>query len=167
MCSRRKLMCFLWQQPQDYSSCAPLRISHILYVNLASPTSDCDAACGFKGIKMWNVRIISLVAKAWKTSKSASDPMTAISQESGLMLIDREAFTGEKSGKCTWMEVRETCIEPQAGGGGGEHGSADRKLPTEAVKHTLSSQHVQANPTWTRLNKVQLHMATLWGTIEP
>ncbi len=43
MCSRRKLTCFLWQQPQDYSSCAPLRISHILYVNLASPTSDCGS----------------------------------------------------------------------------------------------------------------------------
>lgn len=73
-------------------------------------------------------------------------------------------FSGEKSGKCTWMEVREMCIEPQAGGGGGgggEHGSADRKLPTEAVKHTLSSQHVQTNPKCTRLNKVQLHMATL------
>lgn len=54
------------------------------------------------------------------------------------------------------------CIKPQAGGGGGgEHGSADRKLPTETVKHTLSSQHVQTNPTCTRLNKVQLHMATL------
>lgn len=78
--------------------------------------------------------------------------MTAISQagESGLTLHPRsttEAFTGEKSGKCTWMEVREMCIEPRAGGGGGEHGSADRKLPTVAVKHTLSSQHVQANPT--------------------
>lgn len=78
--------------------------------------------------------------------------MTALSQagEFGLMLHPcrtAKAFTGEKSGKCTWMEVREMCIEPRVGGGGGEHGSADRKLPTEAVKHTLSSQHVQANPT--------------------
>lgn len=84
----------------------------------------------------------------------------------GLMLHLAEQWrkcAGRKIGKCTWLEVREMCIDepPAGGGGGGEHGSADRKLPTEAVKHTLSSQHVQANPACTRLNKVQLHMAAL------
>lgn len=93
-------------------------------------------------------------------------------QSSRIVRIDaaskqhNRGFAGEKRGKCTWMEVRQMCIKPQAGGGGKEHGSADRKLPIEAVKHTLSSQHVQTNPTCTRLNKVQLHMATLRGEIE-
>ncbi len=148
---------------------APLWGSHIYCTLTLLPlhlTVALTNPCGFKGIKMWNVRIIYLVAKAWKTSKSASDPMAAISQESGLMLIDREAFTGERVEK--HMDGGEGDVH-RAPGGWRRRRTWEcwQEVATGAVKHTLSSQHVQANPTWTRLNKVQLHMATLWGTIEP